>query len=383
MANPSQNTIHQHMKKYFLFLLQTLVFPAGLLAQHYNNIPFDLAHQKFTGDGGMLSLVAEKSLLELREVTLLTVRINWPNDDAASPFPEQFDYRFQDPSKAPWKISAWKIIEGTGELKPGGEGNYFAAYDAPDKMPAGKHATVSVTLMPVDPAKPKVELLQTIYLADNETVFYFDCPYLHINQEKYVVKNNGGALAASDASARKAVDQNNAAMQQASVYYQKAIEAGIKTDASGFNLDALTSNAKAIYAKDEDVTTLTINDDKVAMVSGRESTSRRMYNIVISFPGKTTGTFKIKSNKKITASIILPQVLSGIGCACSDDPTDPNHTPPTCSGGTIRITRYDGKFIEGSIYASLEAQDGTQNPPPTFYGTLNGKFRVPVANITH
>lgn len=61
MANPSQNTIHQHMKKYFLFLLQTLVFPAGLLAQHYNNIPFDLAHQKFTGDGGMLSLVAEKA----------------------------------------------------------------------------------------------------------------------------------------------------------------------------------------------------------------------------------------------------------------------------------------------------------------------------------
>lgn len=72
-------------------------------AQHFNNEPFDQQQKKHPMDGGMLSLVAEKPLLELKEQTMLTVRINWVNseEDAASGVPQQYDYRFADPSKAP------------------------------------------------------------------------------------------------------------------------------------------------------------------------------------------------------------------------------------------------------------------------------------------
>jgi len=367
------------MKNIFYAVLIWLL-PCTLTAQRYNPEAFDLQHKKYTAEAGMLSLMAEKSLLELREVTMITVRVNWVNSEEDMTVPQQYDYRFQDPSKAPWKITEWKILEGTGELRPGSE-NYYATFTAPDKMPAGKHATILVTLMPQDPTKPKVQLLQTIYLADNDNVFYFDCKYLGINQEKYVIKGNGGALASSDASAKKVNQENRQeAMKQAAAYYQKAIEAGIKTEAHGFDLDALTSNTRAVYAKDENVTTITISDDKVAMVAGKESNTKRIFNIVLSIPGRSTGTFKIRSDKKITASVLLPRSLMGIACACAEDPTDPNHIPPTCTGGTITITKYDGKIVEGYISAGLEAQDYTKDPPPTFYSTINGKFKVLVAN---
>lgn len=368
------------MKKlFFLLLLSVSVYG---YSQHYNPQAFDLQQKKFTLDGGMLSLVAEKNLLELKEQTMITVRLNWVNneEDADGGIPQQYDYRFEDPSKAPWKITKWEILDGGGELKMGAD-NYYAVYHAPAAMPAKKCATVAVTMMPQDPTKPKVQLLETIYIADNDNVFYFDCPYLGINQEKYVIKNNGGAMAPSDASVNKAINsKNKAAQKRVQEYTIKAPAADITATEHGFNLAALTSNAKAIYAKEENVTTITINDDKVAMVNGKPGTSKRIFNIVFSFPGKGTGSFKIKSNKKISATVVLPRSLQGIACSCADDPDDPDHTPPTCSGGTIVITKNDGKYIEGYIYANLEAQDYTVNPPPTFYGTLNGKFKVPLAN---
>lgn len=370
------------MKKYILKWCW-LLLPQLLLAQRYNNEPFDLAHKKFTNDAGMLSLVSDKNLLELGEIATLTVRINWPVD-ADSPVPQQYDYRFQDPSKAPWKITKWEILDGGGELVVGSD-NYYAIYHAPRSMPVNRYATIAVTLLPQDPTRPKVQLLQTIYLADNDNVFYFDCPYLGITAEKYVIKNNGGAMANSDASAQKATnDKIGAAKQQAMRYYLQGAAAEVASTQAGFDLASLTSNAKAIYNKEEDVTTIIINDDKVELVSGQKTTKKRMYNIVLSFPGKAAGNFKIKSSKKIAAAITLPQVYPGYACTCEDDPTDPSYFTddppphPACGGGTITITRYDGKTVEG--YVNVMQESANPFTAEKFFSTLNGKFKVPLAN---
>lgn len=363
------------MKKYLLKWCW-LLLPQLLLAQNYNNVPFDIAHKKFTGSAGMLSLVADKNVLELGEVAMLTVRINW-TQDAENAIPEQFDYRFEDPAKAPWKITKWEILDGGGELRTGSE-NYYATYTAPTTMPGNKCATIAVTLMPQDPTKPKVQLLQTIYIQDNDNVFYFDCPYLGIHAEKYVIKNNGGALANSNASLSKAINDKIAAQKQIQQYTIKAATADVTAGQAGFDFSALTSNTKAIYAETEDITTVMLNDDKVDMESGHKTTNKRMYSIVLSFPGKTTGSFKIRSNKKISATITLPQVYPGYSCTCTEDPTDPDRTPPTCNGGTITITKYDGKTIEG--YVSAEQESANPNSGDVFYSTLSGKFKVPIAN---
>lgn len=378
------------MKK--IFITAGLLWAAVSSGQRYNNEPFDRQHRKFTADGGMLTLVAEKNLLELKEQTVLTVRINWVNsdEDASDMLPQQYDYRFEDPARAPWKITQWEILEGGGTLKAGTE-NYYAVYTAPGTMPSKKYAAVSVTLMPLDPTKPKVQLLQTIYFADNPVVFYFDCPYLGISQEKYVIAGNGGALAKTDAltqktAAAKISSQNAKVQQRVQEYSIKAPAADITMAQHGLDLASLTSNVKALYVKEQDITSIYINDSKIALVNGQPTTNKRSYLIVISFPGKATGKFAIKSKGSITATITLPQMLPGYACSCSDDPEDKKRREeageqgPTCMGGNIYITKYDTKTktIQGEVYAQLESAD--PNSGKVFYATLNGKFTVPLAN---
>ncbi|MFN8284873.1 MAG: hypothetical protein U0U67_16740 [Chitinophagales bacterium] len=373
----------QNHKIFMLCLCFLMLTFYQIKAQNYNNEQFDIANKKYTLSAGTLSLVADKNVLELGEFAMLTVRINW-TVDADNAIPTQFDYRFQDPSKAPWKITKWEILEGGGELRPGGE-NYYAAYTAASIMPANKFVTIAVTLMPQDPTKPKVQLLQTIYLQDNDNVFYYDCPYLGIHAEKYVIKNNGGALANSDKSVKKALDSKiTAANPKIQQYAMKAAAAEVSMTQAGFDLSTVTSNAKAIYVKDEDITTIMINDDKVDMVNGQKSNAKRMYSIVLTFPGKGTGAFKIKSKKNISAAITLPQVGLGYGCTCQDDPDNPEYFTedppphPSCGGGSIMITKCDGKTIEGNVYALLESAD--PNSGVKFFSTLSGKFKVPIAN---
>ncbi|HUM51906.1 MAG TPA: hypothetical protein PK431_08825 [Chitinophagales bacterium] len=352
-------------------------------AQNYNNESFDIANKKHTLSAGALSLVADKNVLELGEVAMLTVRINW-TVDVDNAVPEQFDYRFEDLSKAPWKITKWEILEGGGELRLGSE-NYYAAYTAPSTMPANKYATIAVTLMPQDPTKPKVQLLQTIYIQDNDNIFYFDCPYLGIHAEKYVIKNNGGAFVKSDAALKTATDKKiTEAQQKALQYTMSQASAQISASEAGFDLTTLTSNAKAIYVKDEKMTTIIINDNKVDMVNGQKSNAKTMYSITLTFPGKGAGSFKIKTNKKISAAITLPKVGLGYGCTCTDDPENPEYFTddppphPSCGGGNITITKCDGKTIEGYVNALLESAN--PNTGEKFFSTLSGKFKVPIAN---
>jgi hypothetical protein len=350
------------------------------IAAHAQNIlpVYDQQQYGFEIKPANLYLEADKNLCELKE--LLNVNVRMLIADKENGVPYIFNYKFRDPFDAPWKIGEFKIVSGgaTVVITDGST----AQLQMPATMPKEKAVVVQATLNPVAKGYQQVQIFTTIYLEDNDNVFYFNCPYLHINDEKYVVKNDGGAFTNPDAAVKKTIDKNIApAKQKAGNYTLKAAGAEVAATQAGFDLSLLTSNAKAMYVPDEDITTILLNGDAVAMVNGVKSDSKRMYSIVLSFPGKVTGTFKIKSNKKITAAITFPQISTGYACTCADDPdAQDRHQPPTCMGGNITITKYDGKIIEGTVNAQLESSDASVNPPVTFYGRLNGKFKVRVAN---
>ncbi|MBS1510584.1 MAG: hypothetical protein JST86_07090 [Bacteroidetes bacterium] len=360
------------MKK-ICFLLLVL----SCRVSHAQNVlpVYDPDQYGFEPQPANLYLQASKNLCELNETINVNVRMLMTDKNSEVPY--HFEYKFRDFTDAPWQVGDFKIISGGGRIIMT-DGN-VAQIQMPATMPKEKAVLVQVTMKPIIPKYAQVQLFTTIYLEDNDNVFYFNCSYLGINNEKYVVKFNGGALANSDASAKKAIDKNIAqAKKKAGEYSMKAAAGEVAATSAGFDLSQLTSNAKAIYAPDDDVTTILFNSDNIEMVNGVKTSSKRMYSIVLSFPGKTTGSFKIKANKKVTATVTLPTIYPGYACTCADDPDDPHH--PSCLGGTIEITKYNGKEIEGRIMGYLESQDGTKNPPPTFYSTLNGKFKVQLAN---
>lgn len=365
------------MKKIIASLLVLLTY--HIKAQ--NILPaYDQQQYGFEIKPANLYLDADKNLCELKEIINVNVRMLIADKDNAVPY--VFNYRFKDPTDAPWKQPEFKIVSGgaTVGITDGGTAQIIM----PANMPKEKAVVVQATLNPVVKGYSQVQLFTTIYLEDNDNVFYFDCPYLNINHEKYVVKYNGGALSNSDASVKKATDKNIAAAQKRTQEYaMKAATADVTATQFGFDMSALTSNAKAVYAKDEDVTSIMINGDQVEMVNGVPSSSKRMFMVALSFKGRPAkGSFKIRSNKKITATITLPKIPPGYACGCAEDPDDPNHIPPTCGGGTITITNYDAKtkMIEGTVIAHLESNDISGSVPVTFYSTVNGKFKVPLAN---
>lgn len=342
--------------------------------------------------GGMLDIDATKNIAELKEVVTLTVTMVVTDEEGN---PGKYDYRPEEPATAPWFVTGWKIVEGGGKLvsNPQSGNNYYAVLTTPDAMPAGKCVIVEVTMQSLDKNFPQVILRKTVYLQDNKNVFYFNCSMLGIKQEKYII--GGGAIQKTDAAVNtatknKAVEKNTNVANDAVQYYQKQIDASIRAEASGFNIDALTANAKAIYAKDEDVTTLSFIIQSISMVNGKTANTRTNRLVVISFKGQQAGTFKIKENKTYSATITLPDFQTA--CTCADSPEAKKEREeerakgnevldPICLGGFITITKYDvkNKVIEGSIIANVESATPT-NPPIRYTGDLEGKFSVPLAN---
>lgn len=364
------------MKKIFLFLL---IFVATN-AKAQNVLP-EYDKQEWGRDvpAGSVYLDADKNLCELKES--INVNIRFMLADQEDGVPVVFNYNFKNPADAPWKVGEFKIVSGGAKI--GITEGTTAQIIMPSSMPKEKAVIVQATLNPVAKGASQLQVFTTIYLEDNDNVFYFNCPYLNINNEKFIVQYNGGALASSDKAVKTAIDKKTpGAGHPIKEYTMKAASAEIMATEHGFDLSALTSNAKAIYAKDEDVTSIILNSDYVEMENGLKVTRKRMYMIALSIPGKKTGMFKIRSDKKITATVTFPKIMRGVACTCAEDPKDPDpdHKPPACMGGTITITKNDGKYIEGTVNAHLESQDYNINPPPTYFSRLTGKFRVPIAN---
>jgi len=378
--------IQSKIRTLLLIIAITAILPLFTNAQHFHPEQFDVDHNIHTGDAGMLSLVADKYLMELNETNLLTVRINWVNPGDDSEIPQQYDYRFADDARAPWKITKWEILEGGGTLTEGPD-HYYASYSSPSTMPAKKYATIAVTLMPQDPTKPKVQLLQTIYFADNDNVFYYNCPGYGVNKEKYVITGNGGGLVSpnSISSTQKAMQAGNAAQRAQLEALQKKLEEVNKTakqtgEEKNMDIDLMTSNIKAIYTKteDQDFTTIQLQGKVVAMENGQPSTKKRDYFITLTFPGQAPGTYKIKSKDIISASVSVYESPLMKVCGCAYDPSRDPKGAPECSGGIITITKYDNKiggYIEGTVLANIEGAIGQQ----VIFGDLDGKFKVKLA----
>lgn len=369
------------MKKIFFSLAITY----SLSSYGQNIIPkYDASEYGQEPQAQNLYLDADKNMCELGEIVNVHIRMTFADKESGVPY--FFDYSFRDPFDAPWKIGEFKVVSGGANIAVT-EGE-MAQVQMPKEMPKEKCVVVQVTLNPIVKSYKQVQVFATIYLEDNENVFYFSSKYLGINNEKYVIKNNGGAFAASDASVKKALDKKvEPSKPKIREYTVKSVQADVKASNKGYNINALTSNAKAIYAKDEDMTTILLNDDFVEMENGFKTTKRRAYMIAITVPGRSTGPYKIKENKKVSVTINLPGSSRGIACTCTDDPDNPDYKTddppphPTCGGGVINITKYDAKtkIIEGNIIARLESSD-PQNHVKVFYAILIGKFKVVLAN---
>ncbi|MFN8252975.1 MAG: hypothetical protein U0V75_13995 [Ferruginibacter sp.] len=368
------------MKKIFLFAM--LLSSAALQAQNVLPI-YDADTYGFEIQPGMLHLDADRNLCELNETVNVHIRMTVAGKDDLAPY--VFAYRYRDPFDAPWTIGEFKIVSGGARVVM--TEKEVAQLQMPASIPKEKAVLVQVTLNPVIKKYQQVQLFTTIYLADNDNVFYFNCAYLGIDHEKYVIKNNGGismALADRPGGDYKNVSDAVDAKQKAAMEKLRTKQAQEAMVKQGINMTALTSNAKAVYAKETDATTIILNDRFVEQVNGIATNSKRMYLIQLSFPGNSTGEFILKQNPKVTASVVLPE--TGYGCACSDDPEEKKRRDeagekgPTCAGGKIIITRYDPKagIVEGKVFVELESAGKSDHQ--IFYSKLNGHFKVPLAN---
>lgn len=362
------------MKK--ILLIALFCYTEKVFPQHFNSGKFDAYEYGKELVATNLSLVADKNLCELGEMINVHIRITVVPGEAA---PEVFNYDFRDPADAPWKIGDFKIISG-GAIVVMNDGN-TAQIKMPLKMPADKAVVVQVSLIPVSKQFQQVQLFTTIYLEDHPNVFYFHCPPFGIEHEKYVIEQNNGMESGIDKIQKNAASKNKPQTKAVQTKLaQKMVVAEMMS--SGYDLGVLTSNARAMYVKEQNITTITLTGDKVEMVNGKLSSAKRSFMINISFPGSATGSYTIKSTPEITAAIVFP--LMGKTCSCQDDPAEKQRREeagekgPTCFGGTITIYKYDkkNKIIEGSIAANLEGADNAN----IIYGNLYGKFSVKLAN---
>lgn len=345
------------MKK-ILFLSVIVFCTAKSFAQPRNTTLFNPSDFKKTLKGALLNITADKYVAETKESVKLTVTMDIFDDDGNA---QRLDYRPQDPATAPWFVKNWKIVEGGGRLtsSPASGNDYYAVLITPEKIPLHKCVIVEVTMHALDKNYPETILRQSIYIEDNENVFYVNCPTLNIKQEKWVIKNTGGA-----------------SMQIPNVQ-------GAKNN-PGLNIEAATSNCKAIYSKEENTTAITLMGGIVSAIDGKLMDKKNNFLITISVPGRGMSNFKIKDKKNISVAFTLP--LLSQACSCDDDPEwkaerEKNEEKgPTCSGGFISIDEVVfGKngFIKGHFRSNLE---GNTTDGAIFYADVEGKFKAKLVN---
>lgn len=357
----------------------------NLLAQPRQTEPFKPADYKKAMKGALLNITADKYIAEVKESVKLTVTMNIVDEDFNS---VRMDYRPEDPADAPWRVTNWKIVEGGGTLTsdPKSGNDYYAVLIAPDKVPVNKCIIVEVTMQSLDKNYPQVILRQAIYIEDNENVFYVDCPYLGIKQEKWVINADNGmnmslpSIPNSPQNVNAAVD----AKQKDALEKIRIQQAQQKANNMGIDLSAITSNCKAVYSAEEKTTAITLMGGVLKSVDGMPKDEKNNFLVTLSVPGRGMERVNIKTKKEISVSFTLP--LKGQACSCNDDPEwkaerDKNgEKGPTCNGGFISIDEVvfgkDG-FIKGHFQANLE---GTTSEGHTFYADIEGKFRAKLAN---
>lgn len=354
-------------------------------AQPRQTGPFKPADYAKAMKGAVLNITADKYIAEVKESIKLTVTMDIVDENYNS---VRLDYRPEDPATAPWFVQGWKIVEGGGTLTsdPKSGNNYYAVLIAPDKIPANKCVIVEVTMHSLDKDYPEVILRQSIYIEDNANVFYVNCPYLNIKQEKWVIEADNGVnmsipgMPSDPKNVNEAVD----AKQKAALEKIQAAQAQQKANSMGIDLAAITSNCKAVYSAEEKTTAITLMGGVLKAIDGMPKNEKNNFLITLSVPGRGMERVNLKTKKEISVAFTLP--LKGAACGCNDDPEwkaereKNGEKGPTCNGGFISVDEVvfgkDG-FVKGHFQANVE---GTTSDGHVFYADIEGKFRAKLAN---
>jgi hypothetical protein len=255
------------------------------------------------------------------------------------------------------------VVEGGGNLITE---SIAASYSAPSKSPEKRIMVISVDCEPLSPNLPKVQLLKTFYFSENETSIVLNVPAMGIVNAKFVNKIAGGIklpTAPANVKLPPDVQANLARAQQEMAKAQQA---------SGYDLNALTSNATAIYDPAQNLTAIRFSQLSLEAMDGSLQIIPGMGILGIAYIGRGTGTFTL-ADQKVGLGFAIPSERKAFGC--SKDAKGANDEPLPCTSG-VTITKDDGKMMQG--YFSTKVYSGVDKQ--IVVGSIYGKFTVMKTN---
>lgn len=315
--------------------------------------------------GAKLFLYSDKDLLEANESCVLSVRVVIPPEKNSDGQPEGMgtDIPLPEGEVNPYKVTNWRVVEGGGNLITE---STAASYAAPSKAPEKRLMVISVDCEPLSPNLPKVQLLKTLYFSENETSVVLNVPAMGIINAKFVNKLAGGVTLPNVPANVKLppdVQANLARAQQEMAKAQKS---------SGYDLNAITSNASAIYDPAQNLTAIRFSQLALEAMDGSLQVVPNMAILGIGYIGRGTGTFTL-ANEKVGLGFAIPSERKAFGC--SKDAKGPDDKPLPCTSG-VTITKDDGKVLQG--YFSTKVYTGVDKQ--IIVGSIYGKFTVLKAN---
>lgn len=342
------------MRKLLILLSLTLVLYQISFAQK----GLDKA---ITDKAADIFLEADKTLLEPGEnarLSIVAVICNDPNDE--NPNGKPYSETVLPPNNSIYKASNWRIVQGGGNLV--GIDETTQTYTAPVKFSTEKYAVISVELTPLHPNLPKITLLQTIYFSENETSFVLNMPAIGIINSKYISKLDKGTTTPKIVDIPKNIPADVRAKLEAAQKDYKA---------NPIDINAISSNAVAIYDKDQDFTAIRFSELGAQMQDGKiNSVIGKDAILAFNFRGKGVGSYQI-GEEKTGLGFFVTQARVGFGCG--DTESDSEKLP--CNG-IVKITEVDAQFIKGvvrvTVFTSVEDK--------IFRGTFYGKFKAKKAN---
>lgn len=345
------------MKKFILLLLVSIFVDEHIYAQTPEGWTKADWTEAIARKGAKLILNSDKGLLEASEACNLNVQVIYLSDvDASNDTPsllKEVSYQNLPFGEAsPYKTTNWRILEGGGNIIT--EHN-TATYTAPKAAPKDKKMIISVDLEPLSPNLPKIQLLKTLYFSENETVFTLHIPATGIINAKFTNNFNGG------------IDN---------ISKENVLQAAYSAAKSkGYDLNALTSNAMAIYNSEKQITIVQFPSLSLQAMDGAKKNFNNMAILAFAYKGKGTGSFSWTGegiSDEVGITMALP--LSQKGCGCSRDAFN-NDERYSCTGSVL-ITKDDGKVIEGQFNTVIFSDDGKD----IVRGRLQAKFKAMKAN---
>ncbi len=358
------------MKNYFKITILLFLFSAPLFAQKPHGWTKEKWDEVKANKAVRLSLESNKDLLEANEAATLTIHVLIPPDmdEDGIPKNEVGDVLLPIGEIMPYKPTNWRIVEGGGNLITIDE--ISASYTSPAQAPANRTMTISVDLIPTGPNEPKIVLLKTLHFSENETSIVINLPEIDYNSTKFVTKNDGGVKVPTMQGMDPRVAGHISPDLQAKMAQAQQAMASAGQQ-SGYNLSAITSNAMSVYEPTSNRTTLKLVNMSVESYNGQLINTPKMNVLGISYQGKGTGTFSLKT-PEFGLGFFSTSEIKGCGCGKNENPSK---TELPCTG-SVTITKADDKEMQGTFHTTVYSSVGDQ----IVIGSIYGKFKVLRAN---